>query len=82
VFLVADLAERARRRWKDVRQRGESMTLRQVRDELRRRDVLDSERAIAPLCQARDAVRIDTTKLTIAGQVDAILGLLESKAAR
>jgi cytidylate kinase len=82
VFLVADLNERAKRRWKDVQGRGESMSLDRVHHDLRRRDTLDSQREIAPLRQASDAVRIDTTALTIPQQVDRILGLLESRAAQ
>jgi cytidylate kinase len=81
VFLVADIEERARRRWKDVRERGESMSLGEVREELRRRDTVDSKRATAPLCQAPDAVRVDTTSLTIPEQVAEIMGLVASRVA-
>jgi cytidylate kinase len=80
VFLVADLEERAKRRWRDVLDRGERVGLDQVRDDLLRRDTLDSQRETAPLRQARDAVRVDTTTMTIAQQVEEILRLLESRA--
>ncbi len=79
VFLVADLEERAKRRWKDVKERGESMSVAQVRGDLRRRDTLDSKRTAAPLRQAADAVRVDTTTLTVVEQVDKILELLADR---
>lgn len=80
VFLVADLEERAKRRWKDVLDRGERMGLEQVRADLHQRDALDSQREAAPLRPARDAVRVDTTTMTVVQQVDTILRLLESRA--
>ncbi len=63
LFVTASLEARARRRWAELRARGEAAALRQVADELAERDRRDSERALAPLCQAADAVVLDTTHL-------------------
>lgn len=65
-FLTADPAERARRRLHDLKARGDrSTTLEQVRQDMDYRDRQDSQRSLAPLCQADDAVLVDTTRLTI-----------------
>jgi cytidylate kinase len=75
VFLVAELEERAKRRWKDLATRGERVNIDRVKDEIRRRDRRDSTRATAPLRRADDAIVIDTTRLTVQGQVEKILEL-------
>ncbi len=75
VFLVAELEERAKRRWKDLAIRGERVNMDHVKDEIQRRDRRDSTRATAPLRRADDAIVMDTTRLTVQGQVDKILEL-------
>jgi cytidylate kinase len=75
IFLTATPAERARRR---LFQRGEAVDVELVRREsqaLAARDAADSNRQFAPLKPAVDAVMLDTTKLTLEGQVDRILEL-------
>lgn len=63
LFVTADLAERARRRFEELRRRGRTPMLDQVLDELRERDRRDTERAVAPLRAADDALVLDTTEL-------------------
>lgn len=63
LFVTADLAERARRRFEELRLRGRTPMLDQVLDELRERDRRDTERAVAPLRAADDALVLDTTEL-------------------
>ncbi len=70
VFLEASAEERAQRRLKDMQARGEPIDYARVLEDLRRRDKLDSERAIAPLVPARDAVRFMTDGYTIDQVVD------------
>lgn len=80
VFLVADAEERARRRLAE--QGAPSASTDQVRAEAARleaRDQLDSNRPIAPLVQAPDAVLLDTTDLTFEAQVDAIVRLARER---
>jgi len=62
-FVTASLAERARRRWKELAARGSREPLSKVRHEMERRDHDDSSRAHSPLRPARDAVEVDTTRL-------------------
>lgn len=81
VFLVADPEIRARRR---LKQEGvaepDRATLLEAIDRLKERDRLDSEREVAPLKAAEDAVRVDTTSLTFEEQVEAILELAKAHA--
>jgi len=75
VFLTASPAERARRR---LLQEGREVTPQAVAAEAARleaRDLADASRAVAPLRQAPDAVPLDTTELTLDGQVEAIVAL-------
>jgi len=73
IFLVASLEERARRRREELAARGVSQEIEDLGRELRRRDRMDSERADSPLRPAEDAIRLDTTGLTIEDQVAEVL---------
>ncbi|HZT79136.1 MAG TPA: (d)CMP kinase [Gemmataceae bacterium] len=64
-FLVADPAERARRRWRELQARGEAVTLDQVQRDQEARDRRDAGRDISPMRPAADAIRIDSTHLTL-----------------
>lgn len=73
-FLTASVDERARRRLLDLQARGDHTgTLETVRREIEYRDTQDSNRVMAPLCQAEDACLIDTTDLSIEEVVDVII---------
>ena len=80
VFLVADPAERARRR---LRERGvehpDADALRAEADRLQTRDAQDMERDVAPLRRADDAIEIDTTRLGFDEQVTRIVSLVEER---
>ncbi|MCK4473157.1 MAG: (d)CMP kinase [Anaerolineae bacterium] len=65
LYLDASVEERARRRWLEVRARGEEADYEGVLVSMRRRDKIDSNREVAPLCVAEDAVVVDTTDLSI-----------------
>ncbi len=73
IFLIADIAERARRRQKDFSSEDKSIDLKRVAEELSKRDFDDSSRQIGPLRQADDAIVLDTSKLTIEQQVDFVV---------
>ena len=80
VFLVCDPEERARRR---LREQGinhpSHAEIAAERERLELRDRLDSERAIAPLLRAADAVQLDTTELPFSAQVAAIVRLARAR---
>ena len=78
IFLVADPAERARRRLRDLEKRGESADFESLLDEIRIRDIRDRETQLRRgAWPASDAVCIDTTGLSIAEQVDRIVALAQ-----
>ena len=75
IFLTATLDERARRRYEELKAKGQSVTLDAIKLEIAARDKQDSEREIAPLKQADDAILIDSTSLTVDEVVAKILEL-------
>ena len=75
IFLTADVAVRAQRRWQELQQKGEKDTLEQVRRQMEQRDLQDSTRAIAPLKQAKDAVLVDTSDMDIEQTVQTLADL-------
>ncbi len=72
-FLVASLREKVRRRAAQYERRGEPVDKEAMRKEVEMRDRVDSERAVAPLRPAEDALVIDTDNLSLDEVVDAIL---------
>lgn len=68
-FLTASDEERAGRRLKELLAKGTTTTLDEVLSEMRERDQRDSMRATAPLRQARDAILVDSTTMTLDGVV-------------
>ena len=75
LFVVASVEARAQRRFKEMQERGSDVTLAQIEDDLRRRDERDTNRAVAPLVPAPDAMVIDTSAL---GKEQAIAAAIEA----
>ena len=71
-FLSASVEERARRRYEELTGKGETVTLEETVADVIKRDRQDSERDIAPLRQAEDAIPIDSSRLSI----DEVLGIM------
>ena len=67
IYLDASVEERARRRWREERARGEETDYEMVLASMRRRDGIDSNRKASPLCVAEGAVVLDTTGLSVEG---------------
>ena len=78
VFLTASAEERARRRYKQLIEKGFNATLTTLLQDIRQRDARDSERSVAPLQKSVDAQDIDTTGLSIQEVVARILQWFES----
>jgi cytidylate kinase len=72
-FLTASLDEKVRRREAQFERRGERVDPEAMRKEVETRDRVDTERAVAPLRPAQDAVVIETDNLTVDQVVDAIV---------
>ena len=75
IFLTASIEERARRRAKELQEKGYDVKLEEIQRDIAARDKADSEREISPLMQAEDAVLLDTTALSIDEVVEKILGM-------
>ncbi len=81
IYLDASPEERARRRFEERRDRGESVSYEDVLADLVRRDGLDSGRDLSPLTAAADARRIDTTSSGVEDVVDEIVRIAEGRIA-
>ena len=75
IFLTASLEERARRRFEELKLKNSNVELEKIQQEIFLRDKQDSEREIAPLKQADDAILLDTTNLSIDEVAEKILEL-------
>lgn len=75
IFLTASIEERAKRRWKELTEKGYTIELAKLQADIAARDKADSEREISPLVQADDAVLLDTTGMSIDAVVQAILAM-------
>lgn len=65
IFLIASVDERAKRRHEENLKKGFPSDLQKLKQEIENRDQLDSQREVAPLIKAEDAIEIDTTSLSI-----------------
>ncbi len=81
IFLSASAEVRAQRRYEELSAKGAKDTYAQVLKEIQQRDFQDSHREIAPLKQAKDAVKLDTSELDIDGVVAAMKEIIGKKIA-
>jgi len=79
LFVNASLETRAKRRHKELLDRGEAIIYARVLEDMERRDQQDRSRSVAPLAKAPDAFEIDTTKLDADGAFAAALGFIGSR---
>jgi cytidylate kinase len=82
LFLTATPEERARRRHRELREAGNSISEAEVLADIRRRDERDKNRAVAPLARAEDAVLLDTTNLDIDAALKAAIDLIDAAMGR
>jgi cytidylate kinase len=81
-FMVATLEERARRRYKEMRRRGITVSMAFVREAIEKRDRRDTGRLHSPLLKADDAVLINTSEMRISDQVKFVLECVYKKLGR
>ncbi|MGD9803011.1 MAG: (d)CMP kinase [Hyphomicrobiaceae bacterium] len=82
IFVTADLEVRARRRFEEMRARGDVSTLEAVTDLIRQRDERDMSRADAPMRAAADADLLDTTDMDIEAAFEAAVELIKRRITR
>ena len=80
IFLTADPAERARRRYKQLMEKGLSASMSALLQEIRERDARDSRRAAAPLRKVAEAIELDTTNLSVEAAVAQALAWYNARA--
>jgi cytidylate kinase len=81
VYVTASAEERARRRHKQLIEKGISITLQSLLRDIRERDARDASRAAAPLKPADDATILDTTNMTIDAAIGFVLVRFRAKLA-
>lgn len=73
IFLTATIDERAKRRAKEYAENGNEIPVTEIKENLKNRDQIDSNREVSPLIKAEDAIEVDTSYVTIEEQVNIIL---------
>lgn len=79
IYLTASTSERARRRYKEQKERGIECDIEQIERDIAIRDEQDMNREIAPLKQAEDAVLLDSSDLTIEEAVEAVIEIYKKR---
>lgn len=79
IFMTATLEKRIERRKNDLALRGKQSTEAQIKENILHRDHIDSNRAESPLRQAKDAILLDNTDMSIEEQVNFVLKLAEQR---
>lgn len=64
-FLNASAQERGRRRYQELVDKGQTVVLEDIIEDIKKRDYIDSTREVAPLVKADDAIEVDSTSMTI-----------------
>jgi cytidylate kinase len=77
IFMTADIATRVERRFREMFAKNPNVSIEEVKSNLEMRDYIDSNREVSPLRQAKDAIVIDNTNLSIEQQLKYALSLLE-----
>ena len=79
IYLTASIDERAKRRYKELIEKGEDVSLRAVEEQVRARDEKDTNREVSPLVAAEDAVELDTSNMSDIEVLDTVLHIIDFK---
>lgn len=79
VYLTASTQERARRRWNELTDKGIACDLNEIEQDIIARDTQDMNREISPLCQAEDAILVDSSAMSIEQVINVIIQLYKEK---
>lgn len=77
IFMTADMDVRARRRYDELKAKGQEVSLEEIAVNLRERDYADEHRTISPLRRAEDALVLDNSHMTVAQQMDWVMGIID-----
>lgn len=79
IFLTASVDERAKRRYKELEEKGESVSFEEIRSQIEERDYRDTHRDVSPLCRAEDAVLLDTSDMDLDMVVNTIVNMAKER---
>jgi cytidylate kinase len=79
LFMTADESVRVKRRWAELSMKDSTITLEDIKKNIRERDYEDTHRSYQPLRKADDAVVLDNTNLSIDEQLDFVLKLASER---
>ena len=79
LFMTATNQVRAERRFKELKAKGEQITIEQVANDLQKRDNFDMNREISPLRKAEDAIELDNTELNRTNQLIVVLDMVQKR---
>lgn len=79
IFLTASVEVRAQRRFRELTEKGQKVTLAEIQQEILQRDEQDTNRPIAPLRCAKDAVRLDTSDMELTQSVEAVIKIIKDR---
>ena len=79
IFMIASVECRAQRRYKENMEKKIACTIEEIREDVKKRDYIDSHRDFAPLKKADDAIELDTSPLTIPQVVEAMMNIINKK---
>ncbi|MFB3055924.1 MAG: (d)CMP kinase [Ignavibacteriaceae bacterium] len=80
IFLTATIDKRAKRRAKEYAENGTNIPVTEIKENLKNRDQIDSNRKVSPLVKAKDAIVVDTSYVSIEEQVNIILNKVKKTA--
>lgn len=79
IYLTASIDERAKRRYKELIEKGEDVSLRALAEQVTARDERDMKREVSPLVAAEDAIRLDTSDMSAKDVLETILNIIDFK---
>lgn len=79
IYLDASIDERARRRYKEMKEKGIDITFEEVRDNIEKRDLNDMSKEVGALKKAEDSIVVDSTSKTIDEVVEEIIEIIKEK---
>ncbi len=79
IFQVASVDTRTERRYRENQEKGIECTIDEIKQEIKKRDYIDSNRDFSPLKKAEGAIEIDTSKMTIDEVTEKILSMISRK---
>lgn len=76
IFMTADVEERTKRRFLEMKSKGIQINYEDIKENLIKRDFIDSNRDDSPLCKAKDSITIDNTNLSLIDQLSMVIDII------